>query len=997
MSTPDGPARGPSPYAVPKPEPFVDARTGTPAATKTQRLPLVAKTEVYRPKGPPEQRPAPLKTPPGTSPASRDSGMARGTATRDPLAGERVRQYELIRSLGRGGMGEVFLARDTKLGRRVAIKFLHTQDPALVQRFVLEARATARCGHENIVTLYEADTFQGRPYMALEYLQGNTLAELLDGDKPIPPSRAVELSSPVLRALACAHAQGIVHRDLKPENIMLTDSGVMKVLDFGIAKVLEGEQRANCPASTAAAQVAAGARARSLEGRSERSDLAPGLPALTEHGTTLGTMAYMSPEQWMGEVVDHRTDIWAVGIMLFRMLAGKHPLHGLEGMDLGHVVVSPEPMPSVRTFAAGVSPKLADIVDACLAKKREKRPADALSLLKALEPFMPGRIQRELKVDESPYAGLSAFQESNADLFFGRTHEVAALVHRLRDQPLMAVVGPSGVGKSSFVRAGVVPALKRLGENWEAFVVRPGRHPLAALASSLSPAAATTPSGSVADEVRQERDLLERLVAEPGYAGSALRAYARRHNRKVLLFVDQFEEIYTLVPDAGERLAFTACLGGIADDAASPVRVVMSVRSDFLERVFEDGRFTAELRQGLFFLTTPSDEGLRDALTLPAEMAGYRFETPEMVEDLLRDVRSTDGALSLLQFAAAQLWEARDSANEVLTRASYDAIGGIAGALARYADRVLDELTPDTRGAARDLFLRLVTPERTRAIVSVEELHEASSGRPGLEQLVEQFAQARLLVIQRSDRGSSAEIVHESLIHSWPTLRRWLDESGEDAHFLDQLRAGSKQWDAAHRRRDLLWRGEIAEEARRFRRRFRGQLPELQESFLAAVLAQEARAARRKRALAIGGLTFLSLLVAASLVALVVIRDAQKEAVRQTGIARIAETAARERAEALQKKERERAEAAQRAEAVSAELRVKNDELVAALVNAEDARQRATEAQGRAEGSAAAARREQRRADSVARKLEVRLLEEKERVRRLKAQFGSPMADSLPR
>jgi hypothetical protein len=644
-----------------------------------------------------------------------------------------------------------------------------------------------------------------------------------------------------------------------------------------------------------------------------------------------------------------------------------------------------------------VPPKLAEVVDACLAKDREQRPKDALSLLGTLEPFMPGRVRRELKVDESPYAGLSSFQEANADLFFGRTREIAALVHRLRDEPLLAVVGPSGVGKSSFVRAGVVPALKRLGENWEAFVVRPGRTPLAALAKSLAPAAATATPGNVADEVRQERELLARLAAEPGYAGSVLRAYARSHNRKVLLFVDQFEELYTLVPDGGERLAFSACLGGIADDAASPVRVVMSVRSDFLERVFGDARSTADLRQGLFFLTTPSDEGLRDALTLPAEMAGYRFETPAMVEDLLRDLRSTDGALSLLQFAATQLWEARDATNKVLTRASYDAIGGIAGALARYADRVLEELSPGTRNAARDLFLRLVTRERTRAIVSVEELQEASQGKPGLEQLVEQLVQARLLVIQKSDRGSTAEIVHESLIHSWPTLRRWLDESGEDAHFLEQLRAGSKQWDAARRRRDLLWRGEIAEEARRFRRRFRGDLPELQESFLAAVLAQEARAARRRRALVVGGLSFLSLLVAASLVALLVIRNAQKEAVRQTRIARTAETAARERAEELHGKERERAEAARRAEAASAEHRVKNDELVAALDNTEVARQRATEAQGRAEGSAAAARREQRRADSVARQLEVRLLEEKERVRRLKVQFGSPMADTLPR
>jgi hypothetical protein len=353
-----------------------------------------------------------------------------------------------------------------------------------------------------------------------------------------------------------------------------------------------------------------------------------------------------------------------------------------------------------------------------------------------------------------------------------------------------------------------------------------------------------------------------------------------------------------------------------------------------------------------------------------------------MVEELVSDLSSTDGALSLLQFAATQLWEARDSVHRVLTRASYDAIGGIAGALARYADRVLDDLSPETRSGARALFLRLVTSERTRAIVSIEELEEVSQGRPEFDQLVDQLVQARLLVIQKSDRGTTVEIVHESLIHSWPTLRRWLDESGEDAHFLDQLRAGAKQWDAARRRRDLLWRGEIAEEARRFHRRFRGQLPPLQQSFLDAVLAQEVRAARRKRGLVIGSVTFLSLIVAASLVALFIIRNAQKEAVRQTEIAQTAEAAARDRAKALEKKEHERAEAAQRAEAAGTELQVKNDELVVALNSAEN--------------SAMEARREQERADSAARELAVRLQEEKERVRRLQAQFGSTIADSLP-
>jgi eukaryotic-like serine/threonine-protein kinase len=931
--------------------------------------PARPRTEVLRGSPAPSAAPAPHLEP----------------AAGGPRAGDRVKQYELIRPLGRGGMGEVFLARDTKLGRRVAVKFLHTEDPALVERFLLEARATARFNHENIVTLYEADLHEGRPYMVLEYLRGKDLATLVGDGGALPPGRVVELMAPVLRALACAHAEGIVHRDLKFENIVLTDAGVVKVLDFGIAKVLEGEPPRAVGAGTPAVA-------------EPRPDLAAGASAssLTQHGTTLGTLQYMSPEQWAGGELDHRSDLWAVGVMLFRMLSGRHPLAGLEGMQLAVVADLSQPMASLRGAAPDVPAKLAEAVDACLEKDRERRPPDALSLLRAIEPFLPGRGGRELGVDESPYTGLSAFQESDADRFFGRTNEVAALVSRLRDRPAMAVVGPSGVGKSSFVRAGVAPALKREGERWETLVLRPGRSPLAALARSFASLGAVTSSGAGTDELGQERDLLGRLTVEPGYAGAALRAHARRHGARVLLFLDQFEELYTLVPDRAERLAFTACLAGIADDAASPVRVVLSIRSDFLDRVAEDPRFMAELSQGLFFLGTPGEEGLRDALTRPAEMAGFRFESAALVDELVRDVRQTEGALSLLQFAAAQLWEARDTARRVLTRASYEAIGGISGALARYADRVLAELPANERTAARELFMRLVSAERTRAIVSVDELVDVGSGG-GAERLLERLAAARLVVLQQSDRGSTAEIVHESLIHAWPTLRRWLEERGEDADLIDQIRASAKQWDAGGRRADLLWRGELAEEARRFRSRFGGHLAEVQHAFLEAVVAYQTRAARRKRALTMGAMFGLLLVVAASLVAVVVIRRAQKESQRQEEIARIAEGAARQRAEELQVKERERAEAARRAEAASAELATANAGLTDALATAEAQRARALEAQKHAEQSSEEAARAQRAADRAAKQLAARLAEEQERVRRLKDQFGSPMAETLPR
>ncbi|NNB99660.1 protein kinase [Corallococcus exiguus] len=920
--------------------------------------------------------------------------------------GMRLQHYELIRELGSGGMGTVFLARDVRLGRRVAIKFLHSEDADITRRFILEARATARCSHENIVIIYEVGEFPGGPFMVLEYLQGKPLTKVL-GNQRLPPARAVELMVPVVRALECAHEQGIVHRDLKPENIVVTDSGAIKVLDFGIAKVLQGDEPVEAPAGGPQAQP----RLHSVEGMGED------VSNLTRKGAIMGTMAFMSPEQWgIGVAVDNRTDIWAVGLMLFRMLAGKHPLDPLRGPQLMVTGMLDEPMPLLRTMAPDVPQELAAVVDRCLLKRKEDRYPDAASLLRALEPFLPGRMSRELRVDESPYAGLSSFQEADADRFFGRTREIAALVNRINDRPLLAVVGPSGTGKSSFVRAGLVPVLKRSGTPWEALVIRPGRSPLSALASIVAPLMSS--STTIEDDLQEQQRVVERLRAEPGYVGNVLRSRARREKRRILLFIDQFEELYTLVPDVQDRMAFTACLSGIADDATTPIRVILSIRSDFLDRVPEDERFMAELSQGLFFLTAPAREGLKDALVQPAERAGYQFESPAMVSSMLEHLDASQGALPLLQFAATQLWEARDVTNRLLTESAYQAMGGIAGALASHADSVLESLSTQERTLVRALFLRLVTPERTRAIVSLDELRELTKDTGEMQRLIDHLVQARLLVVQTGGgaTGATVEIVHESLLHSWPTLRRWLDEGQEDSAFLEQLRNAARQWQGKNFDAHLLWRGELVEEAQRFQRRYRGELPQLQQDFLTAVFAQAKKGRRLKQVLLIGSVTFLGLLVIAAVVALVVIRNAQQEAEKQAqgaqaaeiiaraaeSTARSAEVEAKQRLAEVQAKELERQKAQQAAESANEqvaltnqELLSKNDELVSALKRAQEAQLRARFAKKRAEESADSARDAREDALRAAEELSTLLKREKERVSRLQSQLGSPVIEVL--
>jgi len=742
----------------------------------------------------------------------------------------------------------------------------------------------------------------------------------------------------------------------------------------------------------------------------------------------MGTMKYMSPEQWgIGVEIDHRTDIWAAGVILFRLLAGKHPLAPLQGNQLVVTAMLDKPMPKLREAISDVPQGLCDVVDRCLMKDKEQRFKDARDLLRALEPFLPGRYATmQLAFDESPYAGLSSFQESDAARFFGRSREIAAAVNRIRERPVMGVVGPSGVGKSSFVRAGLVPALKQSGENWESFVIRPGRSPLAAIAAMMTPMVGST-SQTVVDDLKEQAQLAARLAREPGHMGQVLRSRAKRSQTKILLFVDQFEELYTLVPDPAERAAFTACLAGAADDSSAPVRVVLSLRSDFLDRVGEDPQLMGEVMQGLFFLTPPNRDGLRDALVQPAEMAGYQFENPVMVEEMLSHLETTPGALPLLQFAATKLWENKDSGRKLLTQNAYNAMGGIGGALASHADSVLAELSAQSQALARAVCLRLITPERTRAIVSLAELQELSPQPGDVQRLVDHLTAARLLVTQTaadgSAQGSTVEIVHESLIHSWPALRRWLDETQEDAQFIEQLRVAAKQWHAKGRDSGMLWRGETADEAIRWARRHQGTLPETQRAFLSEVINASTAAERRRRGVTIGVVTFLTLLLIAAAFALFTIRQSEKKAAKnavvakknavlaeeQAKVAKAAEADAKNSLALAEEKERQRLEeekarliavkeatkAGIQLEMTYEELIGKKAELEVALGDSEKAREDAKDAQKDAERNEAVAIQAKRvaeaaEAEATSSKAEIErlLARERTRVKELEEQIG---------
>jgi WD40 repeat protein len=736
------------------------------------------------------------------------------------LLGARIGQYELIRLLGRGGMGEVHLARDLRLGRLVAVKLLTTQQPDLDERFLAEARATARCHHENIVVIHEVGAHRGRPYMVLEYLEGETLRQWLRDQAAtagptarVPPARAVELMLPVIRALAYAHAQGIVHRDLKPENVMLTRAGVIKVLDFGIAKIVA----APAPGSV------------------------DGAGAVGGGSSVAGTRPYMSPEQATLGAVDHRTDVWAAGIMLFELVTGTRPV--LDAAQ-GPAIIAGDSVPALGP--------LGPIIDRCLIADPAHRTASASVLLAELEALGPGRRPVAVSDGGNPFAGLAPFQEADADRFFGRDRDIEHVVAELRSRPLVAVAGPSGAGKSSLVRAGVIPALKRSGEGWDVHIVRPGREPLAALAGVLSQLGSpgTEASGSAPIE-GGNRAALEHLRTEPGYLGARLRAYATSKRRRIAVFVDQLEELFTLGVAPAERTGFLACLAAVADDAASPLRVLVSMRSDFLDRLIEHRRLGAEVTRGLILLPPMDRDGMREALLRPVDAREHRFESAALIDRMVDAVAAAPGALPLLQFTAARLWERRDRDQRLLTEVSYEQLGGVAGALAMHADTVLAGWSTAQQSLGRAVVERLVTPERTRAVVSVAELH-ALHGDPELvDDVLQHLTAMRLVVIERGSdsAGPLVELVHESLIYRWPTLVRWLDDNHDDAAMLARLRAAARDWERSGHATGLLWTGEIAREASAWRQRHRGDLAAVEQRYLVAVLAASERARRVRRRL----------------------------------------------------------------------------------------------------------------------------------------------------
>jgi serine/threonine protein kinase len=279
-------------------------------------------------------------------------------------AGTRLGAYEIVALLGAGGMGEVYRARDTRLGREVAIKVIpatFSTDTDRLQRFEQEARAAAALNHPNILSVHDVGSHAGAPFIVSELLEGETLRERLSS-LPLPVRKTIEIGLQVAQALAAAHEKGIVHRDLKPENIFINKDGRAKILDFGLAKLTQTES--------------------SLVAGTNVPTTPAGNP--TQAGLMLGTVGYMAPEQVRGQSVDHRADIFALGAILYEMLSGTRAFRGETSIDAVSAILKEDP-PDLPIAEKHIPPALARIIDRCLEKNPGARFASAADLAFALE------------------------------------------------------------------------------------------------------------------------------------------------------------------------------------------------------------------------------------------------------------------------------------------------------------------------------------------------------------------------------------------------------------------------------------------------------------------------------------------------------------------------------------------------------------------------------------------------------------------------------------
>jgi WD40 repeat protein/tRNA A-37 threonylcarbamoyl transferase component Bud32 len=794
----------------------------------------------------------------------------------DPRVGTELAGYRIESLLGWGGMSVVYLAEDLRLKRRVALKLLASslaEDESFRDRFLLESELAASIDHPNIVPIYEAGTTEDLLFIAMRYVEGRDLKERLQRGR-LDPADAIGILGQVASALDAAHARGLVHRDVKPSNVLL-DAGArpdgsdhVYLADFGLTRRVAEEDG--------------------------------------DDGHLMGTIDYIAPEQIAGGEVDGPADVYSLGCVLYECLVGQPPFRRDSDLAVVFAHLEAEP-PAPSAHRPELPAELDDVIARALAKEPEQRYpscrelaraalavtaeeasrllADAASRAAAgrsdlsdVEAELAGKVVDLQLVREQeralagpatparvaaegicPFKGLASFEPVDADYFFGRERLVAELVARLVGAGFLGIVGPSGSGKSSVLRAGLLPALAGGvlpgSGGWRRLLLRPGERPLDELRRVLV-------SGAK-DPLAEALDTLP-----PG--------------GRLLLAVDQLEELQTACLSEAERAAFAHTLACAAADPEGRAVVVVALRADYYGRFAAYPRLAELLGANQVLVGPMQASELRRAVKLPAGQVGLRAE-PELVDALVDDVEGEPGALPLLSTALLELWQKRQ--DNTLTLAAYRESGGVHGAVARLAEGTYARIPDERKAIVRAIMLRLVggsegqSPVRRRAPLAELDLERDRWAADVLATL----AESRLVTVGEG----SVEVAHEALLREWPRLREWIEEDSEGRRLRRHITRAATDWDAAGRDEGELYRGARLAAALDWSTDHAFELNELEREFVTEsreASEQETRQARRTNRRLRGLLGGVAVLLAAAVAGGIF-------ALLQRGEARDAETA----------------------------------------------------------------------------------------------------------
>ncbi|MBG7605788.1 MAG: protein kinase, partial [Actinobacteria bacterium] len=708
------------------------------------------------------------------------------------------------------------------VGREVAVKVIRPEfanRTDFVKRFEAEAQFIAQLEHPHIVSLYDYWRDQDGAYLAMQLLRGGSLATSLERSPWRPPA-ALHLLDQIGVALDYAHRHGVVHRDLKPANVLLDEEGNAYLTDFGIA---------------------------------------------TEHVEAVGlpiesSAAYVSPEELAGAAVGAAADVYGLALLTYEILTGERPELGGQPESVSrrrHDL--PAALDEVLARATDVDPN-----------RRYERVEDYLRALRQVFGIdVVGTRPSSPTVEvRNPFKGLRAFGETDARDFYGREALIDDLIKHVAANRLTAVVGPSGSGKSSLVRAGLLPAVRRgaLGIDGDVLITEmfPGSFPFEELEAALLRIAVKGQEGLLSDLTSDDRGLLR-----------VSKQILPNDDSELLVVIDQFEELFSLTTDERTRRQFLACLVTAVSDGRGRIRVVVTMRADYFDRPLADPEFGSLLGPALIPVAMPTREELSVSIAKPAAAAGLELEDG-LVPRIVGDVVGQPGALPLLQYSLTELVGQRD--RERLTIDGYERTGGVSGALTARAEEIYQGFAGPARDVAREVFLRLVAVDEdaddTRRRVRRSELDALGLNESALNNVLDEYGSFRLLSFDRDPvtRGPTIEVAHEALIREWPRYREWVDERREDLLLERRLEVASTEWDSNDRDPSFLFTGGRLEQYELWSESIDTRLTETERVFLddGRDAEDESRAATRSRRRRVLGVVS-ALAVVAALFAVVAI------------------------------------------------------------------------------------------------------------------------------